>query len=100
VRQFRDNGLPLGLFAHATYENTQAVLGQGDRVVMYTDGIVEATNTGGEFFGDARFYEFIDRSRETAEIFANQLIQHLKVWSGKDPKTGFDDDMTLVVIDV
>jgi sigma-B regulation protein RsbU (phosphoserine phosphatase) len=101
VRQFCDNGLPLGLFAHATYENTEAPLGHGDRVVMYTDGIVEATDTGGEFFGDARFYDFIDQSREpTAEMFADQLIQHLKAWSVKEPKAGFDDDVTLIVIDV
>jgi sigma-B regulation protein RsbU (phosphoserine phosphatase) len=101
VRQFRDNGLPLGLFAHATYENTEAPLGHGDRVVMYTDGIVEATNTGAEFFGDARFYDFIDQSREpTAEMFADQLIQHLKAWSSKDSEVGFDDDVTLIVIDV
>jgi serine phosphatase RsbU (regulator of sigma subunit) len=68
---------------------------------MYTDGIVEATNTGAEFFGDARFYDFIDQSREpTADMFADQLIQHLKAWSAKEPKAGFDDDVTLIVIDV
>jgi len=67
---------------------------------MYTDGIIEATDAAGDFFGDARFIDFVQTAREsTPEVFVDQLIKHLKSWSGRDSQAGLDDDVTLIVID-
>ncbi|HJZ95359.1 MAG TPA: PP2C family protein-serine/threonine phosphatase, partial [Candidatus Solibacter sp.] len=100
TRRLSENGLPLGLFTHATYQNTEANLVKGGRVIMYADGIIEATDAAGDFFGDARFIDFVHAAREsTPEVFVDQLIKHLKSWSGRDSQAGLDDDVTLIVID-
>ncbi len=48
------SNLPVGLLADATYEGSSFKLGPGDRVVLVTDGVTEAENAEGDFFGDER----------------------------------------------
>ncbi|NNE35886.1 MAG: SpoIIE family protein phosphatase, partial [Rhodothermales bacterium] len=48
-------GPPIGLLPSATYEDREIELVSGNRVVLYTDGIVEAENGDGTDFGDKRF---------------------------------------------
>ena len=33
----------------------------GDKIMLYTDGVLEGSNTAGEFFGKARFYDVLKR---------------------------------------
>lgn len=47
-------GLPLGILAEAGYAERTLRLGPDDRVVMVSDGVVEARNAGGELFGFER----------------------------------------------
>ncbi len=47
--------LALGLLAGATYEEQAADLLPGDTLVAYSDGVTEAMNAEGDFFGDDRF---------------------------------------------
>ncbi len=51
VVELQENGLMLGPFPAATYSNTSAPFGPGDRLVLYTDGFPEATMPDGEPFG-------------------------------------------------
>jgi sigma-B regulation protein RsbU (phosphoserine phosphatase) len=46
-----ENGLPLGMMDDARYGQLEQRLQAGDRFLLYTDGLVEATNAAGEFFG-------------------------------------------------
>ena len=72
----------------------------GDRFILYTDGIIEATNAAGEFFGWNLFKEFISSHASlSAGQFADDLIQRVTGWSGKDSEETLDDDITLVVAD-
>jgi hypothetical protein len=102
ARQVRSNGMMLGHFPEATYESVELAFGPGDRFVLYTDGVVEATNLKGEFFGMERFTEAIaGRSHLGAESLAGELLAHLAQWAGKDPeRDGFADDLTLLVASV
>lgn len=45
--------LPLGAFGNASYDDEVRQLAAGDRLFVYTDGLIEATNSGGEAFGRA-----------------------------------------------
>jgi phosphoserine phosphatase RsbU/P len=51
VRQIEENGLMLAAFSFASYSTAVHKLEAGDRIVMYTDGILEASNAGENFFG-------------------------------------------------
>jgi phosphoserine phosphatase RsbU/P len=44
----RDGGLPLGIYQDAEYETITSEIPPGHRLVVYTDGIVEAMANGGE----------------------------------------------------
>jgi len=46
--------LPLGVTAHAVYEETRVQLEAGDHFVLYTDGLLEARTPAGELFGFER----------------------------------------------
>ena len=90
----------LGQFEDARYQNIELNLKSGDRFVLYTDGIIEATNAAGDLFGWSHFKEFIT-SHASLPVgnFADGLVQHISNWSGKHSDEALDDDLTLVVAD-
>jgi serine phosphatase RsbU (regulator of sigma subunit) len=95
------NGTILGPFPDAVYENAEFDITKGDRLVLYTDGIIEAKNSAGSFFGDELFETFIvEHSFDSAEQTSELFLKHLSRWSGKSVTTSYDDDLTLLVIDV
>jgi phosphoserine phosphatase RsbU/P len=101
VLEFANNGLLLGPFPEAAYHNASSGLESGDRLVMYTDGITEATNPAGEFFGEDRFKAFIAANPDlTAGRFTDAFLSHLSAWSGKRSGATPEDDLTLLVIDI
>ena len=59
TRELMENGLFLGFFPDAAYTSVEIPFRQGDWGVLYTDGIVEATNLAEEQFGAGRFKLFL-----------------------------------------
>ncbi len=53
------NALPLGLVAEGGYQNVTFETAIGDRLTLYTDGLLEARNAAGELFGFDRLHELI-----------------------------------------
>jgi sigma-B regulation protein RsbU (phosphoserine phosphatase) len=51
ITEVEENGLMPAAFDFATYSNATHRLEQGDRLLLYTGGIVEAANAAGDFFG-------------------------------------------------
>ena len=88
--------LPLGVRAHAVYQTRSRLLGAGDRLVLYTDGVTEAENTQSEFFGVERLSAVV-RAERNAE--ANILIQSLRdaIFEFADGAEQFDDITMLVI---
>jgi len=94
-----ERGPALGLLGEFDYQSHRVDLINGDRVLLYTDGIVEAHKPSGELFGEDRFREFV-RANPTlsAESLAERLLWYLDLWSEKGQS--LDDDLTLVVADI
>lgn len=91
----------LGPFPASSYENKVVSLVKGDRVVLYTDGLIETRSRSGELFGTDRLEaRLIAQSDETADLCAGHIIDHLMEWSGRSGEDSIDDDLTLVVLDV
>jgi serine phosphatase RsbU (regulator of sigma subunit) len=96
-----ENGLILGQFANAEYANLRLPLEPGDRILLYTDGIVEAADSTGELFGEGRLRRFVEEQEHLSpERFADALLERLFLWSGKRSGKTLDDDLTLIVVDV
>ncbi len=98
---FRENGLLMGVRSTETYSNAPIELQAGDRLLLYTDGIPEASNGAEEFFGEERLAEFIATHEDlTAGAFADALVAKVAAWSGRGSRNAQTDDITLVVVDV
>jgi sigma-B regulation protein RsbU (phosphoserine phosphatase) len=93
-------GIILGQIEDTYYNNVELSLRNGDRFVLYTDGLVEALNPAGEIFGWDRFKSFIKSNGGLdADQFSDRLLDGISRWSGRPSKGPLDDDLTLMVVD-
>jgi phosphoserine phosphatase RsbU/P len=98
-REVEANGLMLGLFPEAVYSSVEIPLDPGDRVLLFTDGILEAMNSAREEFGKSRLKKFLAASSSSATHLADALLLELGRWSGAEAQRTHDDDITLLVLD-
>jgi PAS domain S-box-containing protein len=88
-------GLILGVNKNVTFEENTLALEQGDIVLLYTDGLIEAENDQGEFFGIDRVCElFRTHSGQTPKQLIDTLLDQLKQFCRAQT---FKDDITLMV---
>jgi sigma-B regulation protein RsbU (phosphoserine phosphatase) len=100
ARQIEENGLMLGLFPEAEYSAIEIPLSAGDRYLLCTDGVLEASNASKEEFGRAGSMRFLEsNSALRAKPFSDKLIDELSRWSGQLSGGAQEDDITLVVLD-
>jgi phosphoserine phosphatase RsbU/P len=98
--ELEENGMVLGLFADATYGEIEVTMELGDRVVLYTDGILEASSRSEELYGADRFKRLLElNSSLGANEFSNVLLDELSAWSGRLDGRGQEDDITLLTVD-
>ena len=89
---------PLGIIEDAAYQETQLKLESGDKVILYTDGIVEAMNETEEIFGFDRLLEVVKNAQSmTAETLMNEVIAKVNEFAGDAPQ---HDDITVIVLNV
>jgi serine phosphatase RsbU (regulator of sigma subunit) len=87
---------PLGILDEAQYEETRLKLDTGDKIIFYTDGIVEAMNEDEEFFGFEQLLSIVKQSESsTAEAMLNEILDHIKDFTGNAPQ---HDDITVIVL--
>jgi sigma-B regulation protein RsbU (phosphoserine phosphatase) len=67
----RARGLPLGISPMERYQTETYQLVPGDELVLYTDGVTEATNKQGEMFG----LERLDKVLENCTLGASDLLK-------------------------
>jgi sigma-B regulation protein RsbU (phosphoserine phosphatase) len=95
VSEIAENGLMLAAFDFATYTNVTQPLEPGDRFLLYTDGLIEAADANGEFFGAEALAELL---RKTAGLepgmAADQVVAAVQGWAVSQ-----DDDLTVLVCD-
>ncbi len=93
-----DLGFPVGLELDISDFITQAEveLNPGDGVVLYTDGIPEAENMAGKFYGMDRLCDVVSQYwQESAEAIREGVIQDVREFIGEQKVF---DDITLVVM--
>jgi phosphoserine phosphatase RsbU/P len=96
VVELVENGLMLAAFSFATYTTVVQPLEPGDRLLLYTDGILEAANAQGEEFGSTRLHTLLkDAAHLSAEDSADRIISSLEHWSSNSQ----NDDLTLLICD-
>jgi sigma-B regulation protein RsbU (phosphoserine phosphatase) len=96
VREVEKNGLILGFASATDYEELEQPLESGDRLLLYTDGLVEAENAADEFFGLERVKTGLAAGAALPpEAALDALLNTMDVWSGRPA----GDDLTTVLVD-
>ncbi|MGZ8240662.1 MAG: PAS domain S-box protein [Methylobacter sp.] len=94
-RQLDADGLILGIRENVVFEEKTTSLSQGDLILFYTDGLTEAENVQGEFFGIKRVSEiFIHYAPQGPQAIIDALLEQLKQFCQSE---SFKDDVTLMI---
>lgn len=90
------HGLPLGLYAEKEYKDSNIIIGKGDTIVLYTDGVTELFNEAKNQFGVERFKENLVRLAGLDPTDMVKTVHEvLKQFKGEAPQA---DDMSLFSI--
>ncbi|HSP05755.1 MAG TPA: PP2C family protein-serine/threonine phosphatase [Acidobacteriota bacterium] len=92
VHELNRGGLIMGPYPKAKYERGFVFFEKGNLLVMYTDGVTEATNTIGEEFGVERIKEIIQdhrdaSSKELCTLIFKAVEEHTEAAPPKDDRT-------------
>ncbi|MFC0225096.1 PP2C family protein-serine/threonine phosphatase [Serratia aquatilis] len=105
-----EGGMPVGLFADAEYQDIHFTLEMGDRLYLYSDGIIECENHLQELYGEQRLQALLTECRGLAKdrVFAS-VENALNTWccsehensrgTGAISPQPFADDISLMAIE-
>jgi len=88
IRHLEESNFIVGLIPDASYTAARCQLEPGDRVLLATDGIIEARNPAGEMFGDSRFDEIAVEG--TLDTILERLAQFQQGREAQDDWTLFE----------
>ena len=90
------NGMVVGAFAYAKYDESRVHLHSGDLLVFFTDGISEPENEYGEMFGEDRLMDLAAKNAHLEDEAAlDCLMGAVKQWTGEGE---LQDDMTMLLV--
>jgi serine phosphatase RsbU (regulator of sigma subunit) len=90
-------GVPVGLLEGSSYQLAGRQLSPGDKLVIYTDGVTEAQDARGAFFGRKRLFDLVRAQAGASSTELHDAIQGaVRDFTEGAPQS---DDITLVVLD-
>lgn len=97
VRRFESTGLPLGLGVSSEEANRSLCVERvcpGDRVYVYSDGVIELAAPTGEMFGQDRLERFMPTNAAPEEIFSSVVDSLERFRAGAEQL----DDVTMIEV--
>jgi sigma-B regulation protein RsbU (phosphoserine phosphatase) len=90
------SGIPIGMMDFNTWKEESVMLEPGDFILVFTDGIPEAMNRGGDQFGDERLEKYLlDNCDKTPGKLLKSLMTEVDNFIGDNPRS---DDITLIAL--
>ena len=100
IHELKMDAFPLGIRPNTTYEVIELQLQPDDRVIFFSDGLVEVSNPAGDFFGFERILAMIRQGCSeglSAQDLLQRIFAEVEAFSGEVAQ---EDDQTLVVLHV
>ena len=92
------HGLFLGGMEFTRYRQSELRLEPGDRLLLYTDGVVEAHNRKAELYGNGRLEKVLDSTRDRpGEEVLDRILNDVSAFAAGVPQF---DDITMVVLTI
>ena len=86
----------LGVIPETQFQQGTEKLEPGDILVLYTDGVTEATNPAGEQFGEDRLRRIVkENSHMTAQALLERIYAQIREYGGNIAQ---QDDITLIIM--
>jgi len=86
----------LGILPDAVFPEQWVQLDEGDYLVVYSDGVSEAMNEAGDFFGDDRLRAVVEQSSGLpADALGARILTAVETFAGEAPPY---DDVSLLVL--
>jgi phosphoserine phosphatase RsbU/P len=96
IERLEAGGLPMGILPGSVYEVGTTRLEDGDWLVIFTDGIVEAVNSKDEEYSEPELIRLVEReSAKTPQELLQNLLAGLDQFVGNTPQ---HDDMTCLLL--
>jgi serine phosphatase RsbU (regulator of sigma subunit) len=95
AKELRARGMPLGLMPGMSYEEKEVMLGAGEAVLFYSDGLLEAHDPEGQMFGFPRLQTLVAQYAEEGAL-VEFLLEKLYSFVGEGWEQ--EDDITLVTL--
>jgi serine phosphatase RsbU (regulator of sigma subunit) len=97
VHWVKPEGYAVGLFPTADVASEEIVLAKGERLFLYSDGLVDCTNPAGARFSSTRLVELVtSASDKPLPELVQSLREALVAWRGSE---SFADDVSLLVLE-
>jgi two-component system, sensor histidine kinase ChiS len=98
LKEIKSKGKLIGFSIIETWETIEVNLDKGDRIILYTDGIVEVKNFNGEQLGEDKFINYIVtykylNAKDLIEATRRMVLDYCF-------QVNQEDDLTLIVIDI
>ncbi len=90
ITALKNENLPVGLMPDATYASERMQMEQGDRILVFTDGVTEAEDPAGEFYGQERLECCMREGASVGDIF-----QKVQIFMASAPA---NDDCTMLEV--
>lgn len=89
-------GIPVGILGGSDYEEAEYEMQRGDLLLVFSDGVMDATNAEDEYYSEERLADFVLKNRDLkpAEI-VDLVCSDIKKFTGDVPQF---DDITLMII--
>ena len=96
IQELGRTGIPIGIDVETSWGSVTLHLEPGDVLVLYTDGIPDAQNSTGEFFGHQPLIETVKANLgQSAEVIQAAILEMVQRFVGDGPQF---DDITLMVV--
>jgi serine phosphatase RsbU (regulator of sigma subunit)/predicted ester cyclase len=95
AKELRARGMPLGLMPASSYEEKEIVLDDGESVLFYSDGLVEAHDPEGQMFSFPRLRALVAEHTEEGAL-GEYLLEKLYSFVGEGWEQ--EDDITLITL--
>ena len=93
---FGTPGSLVGIHHEVHFSDTSVTLGSGDLVVFYTDGVTEARDNEGSWFGDERLWDYLAGGHLSANALVDGLFDEVMRFQSQKPR----DDIAVIAIAV
>ena len=91
------SGVGIGLMKDAKFNETEFSYDQGDKILLFTDGIIEEMNSKREMYSESRLRDIFKSLIEKKEPkILNEIFNDLKNYTGNED---FEDDITLLLVE-